>query len=239
MNEDFVNSLFEKLTKLRQKKIQSYKSKQEPATTPPVKPVKYEGYDQVSSQDTTPFPLVTPKNEENISATGTPQTPQQGGETRRTKKTNPSKLEKSDENKTPAARPYHKPDPLGDKSDVKSSQQKEEKQTGDVTSDKQNKEEVDQENLQIQVGEDWYFFPKTQLAALQQQAAQIAAQKAAQQVFYMVVEPPPTVSKIRRETAIPVQSVVTILIIATLPFVHGILKNATRKEKIKVLSPEG
>lgn len=69
--------------------------------------------------------------------------------------------------------------------------------------------------------------------ALQEQSAQLAAQKAAQQALYKVIEAHPPVSKYRRETLVPVQSVVALFIVATAaqPLVNVFLTNVTGKEK--------
>jgi len=144
------------------------------------------------------------------------------------------------------------PDTLGGKSDSNSVKKNEEKgqgtenknqtdeinavQTGSVDIE-DKKDEIAQaqesQEFQFQVGDDWSLLTKDQLVNLQQQAAQIAAQKAGQQVLYQVVQPSPPVSRIRRETVVPVQSVFLIIGLATLPLVEAFFRSVIQRKKKK------
>lgn len=235
MNEDFAKSLFEKLAKLGPNHLQSNKSKQESFSR------TSEGSDKIPAEEGTPFPLNTPKNEVNTSAPGTPQN---------SEKSSIKKLKSLRSEEKTNSDPSQTPDTLGGKSDINSVKKNEEKgqgtenknqtdeinavQTGSVGIE-EKKEEIAQESqeFQFQVGDDWSLLTKDQLVNLQQQAAQLAAQKAGQQILYQVVQPSPPVSRIRRETVVPVQSVFLILGLATLPFVEAFFRSVIQREKKK------
>lgn len=225
MNQNFINNLFEKLSKVREDLTDST-LKIKSSMTPPV---RNKDYEENSSENLTPKENIRPKSEENVFTSSpntnqsTPSITSQGGKNRPTKKSNlftdETTTSQNDENATSNA--FHASDSFGegDKLSVKSSQnqqqgeknsEKEIKvQAGDMdVSYQEIKDAIDQENLQIQVGDDWYVLSNNKLVALQEQSAQIAAQKAAQQAFYQVIEAHPPVSKVRRETLVPVQSVV-------------------------------
>lgn len=90
-----------------------------------------------------------------------------------------------------------------------------------------NKEEIDKKNQEVRqevpVEDDWVSRAKNQLVV----------EVETQQAHYVVAEPPNPFSRIKRETPLPVGSVIGFAILSTLSLIQRILRNLKRKKEQK------